>query len=373
MVISRLGALSSLHLSLLTCRQFDPDTKKHLAAIRNMAEADCQQVDCAHPRDPIKDSMSFMAYLKSRQASDKAIATASIWTRAMLGQEPEDVSALYFLNYCKSGGGLLQMRSDRRHGGQYLRIRQGTQSFAQALAATLPEGTVQLSSPVTAIDQQHQGRVLVQTPNKVVQASKVISAMPSTVLKTVNFDPPLPARKQLLVESFNYGYYTKVMMVFRSAFWATRGFCGLVQSFTGPASVIRDSSIPADSKWVLTCFLCGDPGRKWSQLGGPERENALLDQLGDLYGDHTRVRQEYLTMVGHEWSNEQYSGFGCPCPSLTPGVLTAAGDTLREPFQDVHFVGTETAAEWKGYMEGAVRSGERGAVEVQRQFAIAHL
>ena len=78
-------------------------------------------------------------------------------------------------------------------------------------------------------------------------------------------------------------------------------------------------------------------------------------------------------MVGHEWYNEQYSGFGCPCPSLTPGVLTAAGDTLREPFQDVHFVGTETAAEWKGYMEGAVRSGERGAVEVQRQFAMAHL
>ena len=66
--------------------------------------------------------MSFMAYLKSRQASDKAIATATIWTPAMLGQEPEDVSALYFLNYCKSGGGLLQMRSDRRHGGQYLRI-----------------------------------------------------------------------------------------------------------------------------------------------------------------------------------------------------------------------------------------------------------
>jgi monoamine oxidase len=30
----------------------------------------------------------------------------------------------------------------------------------------------------------------------------------------------------------------------------------------------------------------------------------------------------------------------------------------------VHFVGTETASEWKGYMEGAVRAGERGAKEV---------
>lgn len=279
----------------------------------------------------------------------------------MLGQEPEDVSALYFLNYCKTGGGLLQMRSDRRHGGQYLRIRQGTLSFAQTLAAALPSGTVQLSSPVTAINQQYPGRVLVRTRNRTVQASKVISAAPSTVL------PPLPTRKQLLVGSFNYGYYTKAMMVFRSAFWVNKGFCGLVQSFTGPASIVRDSSIPNDDKWVLTCFLCGDSGRQWSQLQNSERANVLLDQLGEIYGDPDLVRREYVTIVEHEWSKEEYSGFGCPCPSLSPGVLTVAGDALREPFLDVHFVGTETAAEWKGYMEGAVRSGERGAAEVQKQ------
>jgi monoamine oxidase len=33
----------------------------------------------------------------------------------------------------------------------------------------------------------------------------------------------------------------------------------------------------------------------------------------------------------------------------------------------VHFAGTETAGEWKGYMEGAVRSGERAAAEVVQQ------
>jgi len=31
---------------------------------------------------------------------------------------------------------------------------------------------------------------------------------------------------------------------------------------------------------------------------------------------------------------------------------------------NVHFVGVETAGEFKGFMEGAVRSGERGAAEV---------
>jgi monoamine oxidase len=63
--------------------------------------------------------------MKQQGASEKGLATVSIWTRAMLGCEPSELSALFFLDYCKSGGGLLQMRSDQKSGGQHLRIRQG--------------------------------------------------------------------------------------------------------------------------------------------------------------------------------------------------------------------------------------------------------
>jgi monoamine oxidase len=37
---------------------------------------------------------------------------------------------------------------------------------------------------------------------------------------------------------------------------------------------------------------------------------------------------------------------------------------LRAPIDRLHFAGTETASEWNGYLEGAVESGERVAVEV---------
>jgi hypothetical protein len=99
-----------------------------------MVEADCQQVDCSQPRDVELDSLTFLAYLKSRSASETAIANTSVWTHEMLGQEPQDVSPLYFLNYCKSGGGLLQIRSDREHGAQYLRVCQGTQNYHSSSA-----------------------------------------------------------------------------------------------------------------------------------------------------------------------------------------------------------------------------------------------
>ncbi|KAJ5589212.1 hypothetical protein N7537_011890 [Penicillium hordei] len=213
---------------------------KPLAEIRDMCVAECQALDTWRPQDTSLDSITFEAYLRSRGASEVAFATGMIWTRAMPGQDPKDISALYFLNYCKSGGGLLQMRYDRKNGGQYLRIQQA-------------------------------GGV-------VYGAHKIIIAVPTPAMKTISFHPKLPPAKQAWIESTTYGYYTKAMMEFRSPFWVKSGFCGLAQSFIGP------------------------------------------DTLGP--------------------------------------------DVLRESAGNLHFAGTETAGEWKRYMEGAIRSGERAAAEV---------
>lgn len=289
----------------------------------------------------------------------------------MLGVEPSDLSALYFLNYCKSGGGLLQMRSDRKDGGQYLRIRQGTQHFALGLASDLPQGVVRLSSPVHTVVQEANSIIKVQTTEKIYAARKVITTVPGPALKNIDFYPALPPVKRAWSESLIHGYYTKAMMEFKSPFWVERGYCGLVQSFTGPAGVIRDSCSPLDKKYVLTCFMGGEPGRAWARLSNEERIKALLDQIGKVYGG-VNVENEFRQMVAYEWVNDEWAGWGCPCTSLPPGVLDSlGGDSLRQSCGNLHFAGTETAGEWKGYMEGAIRSGERAAAEVAKELASA--
>ncbi|KAF2173737.1 hypothetical protein M409DRAFT_62012 [Zasmidium cellare ATCC 36951] len=343
---------------------FEEIIKTNVAFIRDQSEADCQNVDCAYPRDVDLDSMTFAAYLQTKGATPDALRTASVWTRAMLGHEPEDISALFFLNYCKSGGGLLQMRSDRKGGGQHLRIRQGTSAFAEGLTKSLPPSTVRFSSAVSAIHQTGPNETQVHTTNgTALKARKVISAVPPPVLKKIDLQPPLPLAKQLLVDSYRYGFYQKVMVVFKSAFWVKKDFCGLIQSFKGPAAVIRDTSSPADDKHILTCFMAGKYAQEWSQKERSEHEAILLQQIVDVYSA-PEAKTELVEFVTLPWSDEEFSGYGCPSPALPPGVLDTAGHAIRDPFQNLHFAGTETAEEWKGYMEGAVRSGERSAREV---------
>ncbi len=47
-----------------------------------------------------------------------------------------------------------------------------------------------------------------------------------------------------------------------------------------------------------------------------------------------------------------------------PGVLTEFGHTLRPPCGRIHWAGTESSAVMCGWVDGAIRSGERAAEEV---------
>ena len=46
------------------------------------------------------------------------------------------------------------------------------------------------------------------------------------------------------------------------------------------------------------------------------------------------------------------------------GVLTEFGHALREPCGRIHWAGTETSPKMCGWIDGAIRSGERAASEV---------
>jgi monoamine oxidase len=47
--------------------------------------------------------------------------------------------------------------------------------------------------------------------------------------------------------------------------------------------------------------------------------------------------------------------------------MSKLGAYIRPAVGRIHWAGTETSDFWAGYMDGAVRSGERSALEVRRK------
>jgi monoamine oxidase len=64
-----------------------------------------------------------------------------------------------------------------------------------------------------------------------------------------------------------------------------------------------------------------------------------------------------------DWLAEKYSR-GCYAALFGPGDWLRLGPVLTEPHGRVHWAGTETSLEFFGLMEGAIRSGQRVAIEL---------
>ena len=103
-----------------------------------------------------------------------------------------------------------------------------------------------------------------------------------------------------------------------------------------------------------------DHARRLGKLTPNERKDLVALRFAKFFGPRAAEPIEY---VEKDWAAEEWTR-GCFSGYLGPGVWTQYGQALRQPIGRIHWAGTETAETWNGYMDGAVRSGERAAHEV---------
>ncbi len=114
---------------------------------------------------------------------------------------------------------------------------------------------------------------------------------------------------------------------------------------------------------MLLAFIGGSAEKSWQKLNAADRKSAVLKSFAAYFGSQALTPAKYLE---GEWDDDQEWSGGCPVSHTRPGVLSKYGKYLRTAHGRVHFAGTETSDYWFGYMDGAVRSGERVATEVAK-------
>ncbi|EWY94910.1 hypothetical protein FOYG_04059 [Fusarium oxysporum NRRL 32931] len=311
------------------------------------------------------DSLTFSQYIE-RTTDDATVRDlAKMISRALMGIEADVVSALWLVRFIKAGTGIENLISDLKDGAQYQRIRQGMSAFPQRLAQRLRPGSVRLSTPVTKVTQSSSGTCRVETfSGPTFTSKKVILSAPTPVYHKIQFEPPLPASKLLLSNSTLTGYYSKLIFVFSKPWWRESRLSGIMNTTVGPISFTRDTCSEEDEQYSLTGFIVGSIGHEWSHKTREERKRLGWEQLKKMYGLVVSSIPEPINILEKEWIKDPWV-MGGSCPGMPPGVLTSdAGRSLAAPHQNIHFVGSETSAEWTGFIEGALRSGHRGANEV---------
>ena len=246
------------------------------------------------------------------------------------------------------------------------RIRGGAARLAQALAASLPEGCLQLGKAVSALRDRGAHIDLLLESGAPLRARKVVLALPPRLVHDrMRLDPPLPAA---VLDAMNtsatwMATHAKALVAFDRPFWRESGQSGnaFVRHAQGVLGEVFDACDGHGA--ALGGFVAlGPDQRTHFQRGLP----LLIDsQLAQLYGvDAQSGRLQLQDWALEPWTCSATDRATVPEPPL-------ADPLLRQPLWAgrVFLAGSETAAHGAGHMEGALEAADRIARALLRERA----
>jgi monoamine oxidase len=302
------------------------------------------------------DSMSLRTWVEQHTRTKKARQILEIAVNTVWGTNAAELSLLWALFYTRSAGDFDALL-DTDGGAQQDRFVGGSQELSLRLADELGDAVV-LEAPVRAISQDGS-HVTVHADDFEAQGQRAIVAVPPPLAARISFDPPLGGQRDQITQRMAHGVLSKHAAVYATPFWREDGLTGQAVSDHGPISTTFDNSPPDGSRGVMLGFIGGPDAVAHARRSESERRTAVLECFIRLYGEQAAQPAIYLEQ---QWSEEPWARGGPVC-SPGPGALGGYGEALRRPAGRLHWAGAETSEVWCGYMDGAVRSGERAAEE----------
>ncbi len=298
---------------------------------------------------PDYDKISFAELLKQLEAPTAMMEQMQRYVSALMAINIESISARAMLSE-------MALPATRAT----FRIAGGNDQVPKRLAYQLRE-RVHYSRPVVRIAHNADGVQLTILENglqQTVTGQFLIIAAPLTCVRKIEIVPALSAQHMKAIANLAYGQVLKAPMQFRERFWLQqsshleKGLPGLI------SSVYEFSKGQAGTRGLLTAYIPDKSGFEIASLPTEQRLGKVLTKLTEIYPAAQRQFEGGFVKWWHEdiWAQGTYAYF-------RPGDVMSLRPVLTQPAGRIHFAGEHTAG-WQGYMNGAIESGHRAALEV---------
>src|SRR5947209_5969742 len=302
------------------------------------------------------DNMTADDWFRANTQNKAVLGFLHYFTVGIFTCESSQLSFLFFLFYVRSGHNFQDLLGVK-NAAQAFRIKETMHGLAASIARELGPVVV-LNAPVTAISQDATG-ITVRSGKGDWHADHAIVAVPLPLSVRIAYDPPLPPERDVLAQRMPMGSVIKWWIAYETPFWRNQGFNGSTVTDLPPSAGFYDGTPPKGKPGLLVGFIEAASAIRWTGRPRAERQKLITNRIVDFFGPQGANPIDY---EDQDWPAEVWSR-GCYAASVGPRVLTTVGRFLREPFGRIHWAGTETSSVWMGYVEGAVRSGERAAEE----------
>ena len=135
------------------------------------------------------------------------------------------LSYLFFLEYFRQAHGL-EVLTSTEGGAQQDKFIGGAWQISKLIADQLKDNLI-LNSPVLAVEQ-HADHVKVVCRAQSYKAKNIIIATPPVLASKIHYTPPLPTKRERLLQSMTMGAVIKVHLAYSKAFWKQQNLNGAV-------------------------------------------------------------------------------------------------------------------------------------------------
>jgi monoamine oxidase len=201
---------------------------------------------------------------------------------------------------------------------------------------------------------QRAGRgVVVKTRDKTFSADACICTVPSRVLSKIRFDPPLPIAHAEAAEQLQYARIIKNSVLFERRFWGAEDF-SLVSDVTSHYYFHSTKDQPG-TEGILCSYAIGEKADVLAAQDNARRTDIITR---DLLPFNERAPRLARDIQSYAWQRDSFTGGAYAV--YRPGQWFGIRPVLQRPHGQVLFAG-EHLADWQGFMEGAVVTGEEAA------------
>lgn len=236
-----------------------------------------------------------------------------------------------------------------------LKIRGGNGKLAEAFASKIGKEKIKLQHHVTKIIQDKI--VIIECSNgSIFECQKVICTTPTFALSKIKFEPSLPKEYNEALSQLQYARINKHAMHFGERFWKDENF-DLI-SDQGPQYFYHATKNQKAKDGVLIAYSIGE---KAAMNANYPKDLAVEDAIRCLEPHFGNLKSLFKNQVNYYWGNDALS-HGAYALYGT-GQWFTLRPILQKQFENIYFAG-EHLADWQGFMEGAINTGEDAAEQI---------
>ncbi len=236
------------------------------------------------------------------------------------------------------------------------KIAGGNELLAHRIADKIGRQHIHLQHKVTRVVQHSNGVRVYCANGKMFEADKLICTLPTVALRHIQWEPGLAQNKVDAINQLQYARINKHAVLFDRRFWPREDFDLLTDQL--PHYFYHATKNQRSSQGVLISYTIGDKAAVIANQDPAVNARHIVQTLQPHFGDIGPLiaKQENFYWGNHEYTRGAYALY-------QPGQWFDLMPVLREDFLHTSFAG-EHIADWQGFMEGAVVTGETAALKI---------